>query len=110
MAIETRPRGGLYYYRARKEGGQTVKEYAGAGHLAAARQSIDEQLRAQARREANARRAALAAFAAEEDLLADLCRRIEALTSASLLGAGYRQHHRGEWRRRRGDHADDRQR
>ena len=110
MAIETREQGGLYYYRARKEAGRVVKEYAGAGHLAVVRQSIDEQLRAQARREADARRATLAAFEAEEEPLADLCRRVEALARATLLGAGYRQHHRGDWRRRRGDHADDRAR
>ena len=108
MAIETRARGGLYYYRAKKEGGRVIKEFAGAGHLAVLRHSIDEQLRAQARSQADALRAALAAFEADEAPLADLCHRTEVLARATLLGAGYRQHHRGDWRRRRGDHADDR--
>ncbi len=102
MALEKRQRGGLYLYRARREGRRVVKEYVGAGHLAIIRQAIDEQLRAQAQAEADAGRAALAAFEAEEEPLADLCRRVEQLARGALLGAGYRRHHRGDWRKRRG--------
>jgi hypothetical protein len=103
MAMETRQRGGLYYYRARKQGGRVLKQYAGAGLEAVTHQSIDRQLRSLRQAEADEKRAALAAFEAEEDPLADLCRRTELLARGVLLGAGYRQHHRGDWRRRRGE-------
>ena len=103
MALETRQRGGLYLYRSRREGARVVKEYGGAGRLAVVRHSIDEQRRARARREADARRAALAAFEAEDEPLAELCRRVELLARGVLLGAGYRRHHRGDWRKRRGE-------
>ncbi len=107
MALETRQRGSVYYYRARKEGGRVVKEYAGAGHVALVARDADERLRIVEQIEAEERRSALAAFEAEEAPLADLCRRTELLARGALLGAGYRRHDRGEWRKRRGDDGDE---
>src|SRR5688572_1308505 len=101
MAIETRARGGLYYYRARKQNGRTMKEYVGAGQAAIVAARGDEQERAERRAESDADRLALAVFEAEEAAIDDLCQRTERLAQAALLGAGYRRHDRGEWRRRR---------
>ncbi len=106
MALETRQRGSIYYYRARKEGGRVIKEYAGAGLAAVVTRDADDRLRIMERIEAEEHRSALAAFEAEELPLADLCRRAELLARGTLLGAGYRRHDRGEWRRRRGTHDD----
>ena len=94
-------RGRPYYYRARKLGGRVVKEYVGTGRLAELAADLDAEER---RERAVAReRARLAeardapAFAA----LAELGRVLDGLAAAFLIGAGYRRHHRGEWRRRR---------
>ena len=106
MALETRQRGSIYYYRARKEGDRVVKEYAGAGRAAMLARMLDERERAAEQAERDARRDALAAFEADEAPLADLCRRAELLARGALLGAGYRRHDRGEWRRRRGEEPD----
>ena len=107
MALETRSRGSVYYYRARKVDGRVVKNYVDAGLAAVAARDADARLRIVERVEAEGRRSALAAFEAEEVPLADLCRRAELLARGTLLGAGYRRHDRGEWRKRRGDDGDE---
>ncbi len=103
MSLETRQRGSIYYYRARKVGGRVVKEYVGAGQAAVLASRIDEQVRAVARTEAEQRQSALATFDDVEAPLDDLCRKVELLARGALLGAGYRQHDRGAWRKRRGE-------
>ena len=107
MALETRQRGSIYYYRARKVCGRVVKEYVGAGQAAVLASRIDAQLGGQTRAEAEERRSALETFDADEAPLADLCRKVELLARGALLGAGYRQHDRGQWRRRREQNSDD---
>ena len=106
MALETRSRRSVYYYRARKVDRRVVKRYIAAGRAAVAARDADARLRIVERIEAEERRSALAAFEAEEALLADLCRRAELLARGALLGAGYRRHDRGEWRKRRGEAGD----
>jgi hypothetical protein len=85
---------GRNYTRSRKVNGRVAREYLGTGEAAeqAARQDT------LARQEREARRAAMAALAAL-DALAELT---DLLARAALVAAGYRQHHRGEWRKRRG--------
>jgi hypothetical protein len=90
-----------YYYRVRKEGGRVVREYFGKDKLAELMARIDAINRADREAEREARRAekaeldALDADVKELDDLADL------LAQAAMLAAGYRQHKRGEWRRKR---------
>jgi hypothetical protein len=90
-----------YYYRVRKEGGRVVREYFGKGEPAELMARIDAINRADREAERKTRRAekaeleALDAGVKELDELADL------LARAALLAAGYRQHKRGEWRRKR---------
>jgi hypothetical protein len=93
MSWETRGRH-RYYYRSRRVGGRVVREYLGTGDRAAEAAAAD----AERRRHEEADRAAVAALdaAADElDALADLIAR------AALLAAGYHQHARGPWRKRR---------
>jgi hypothetical protein len=99
---EKRERGGLYYTRSRKESGRVVREYIGRGPLAELAAETDALERLQRQGEAKAWRR-------ERETLEDLDRTIEdlyeaagVLARASLLAAGYRQHNRGQWRKRRG--------
>lgn len=92
---------GRYYTRSRKVNGRVVREYIGRGEvaeLAAQSDAInhaDREARREARRAEKAKLDALDASVQELDELANL------LARAALLAAGYRQHNRGEWRRRR---------
>jgi hypothetical protein len=103
MSWETRNGRGRYYTRSWRRGGKVVRKYFGTGGRAAmfARaDALNQKLLAEAR-QARARRetegAELdAAVAAAYDA-------IELLARAALMAAGYRQHHRGEWRKSRGN-------
>jgi hypothetical protein len=106
MAWEAR-RGRQYYYRSRRVDGRVVKVYFGAGVAAEAAAREDQQAR-------QARAAALAATkrrqveaAAVDRLLREYLAQSADLLRAALLEAGFIQHHRGEWRHRRGDHTAD---
>jgi hypothetical protein len=92
-----------YYYRHRRVGGRPRTVYVGAAgspaaELAAAADGLRRLGREAAARERNAEQARQRE--AEAPLLA-LCERSDVLTRAALLSAGYHQHHRGPWRRRR---------
>jgi hypothetical protein len=92
-------RQGRYYYRTRKAGGRVLREYVGAGpaaELAARLDALEREEREAERAAERAEPEALDAPLDELDGLADL------LAHAGLLAAGFGQHHRGEWRRRRG--------
>src|SRR5581483_5599462 len=102
MGWERRVRGGRYYTRSRRDGGRVVWEYVGggaAGEAAARHDALERERRAaervaqivQRRRIDEAERAltALEAF-------------VQAAICVSLEAAGFRQHHRGEWRKSRG--------
>jgi glucokinase len=104
MAWETRGTGGrTYYYRKRKAAdGRVVSEYAGSGLLAmleASRMAEDRRERAAT---AATERAERNRMHTDEAALDGFCAFIDALARAALLDAGYHQHHRGEWRKRRG--------
>ena len=100
MAWETRG-SGTYYYRKRKVNGRVVSEYIGTGFTAC----YVEAQEAQARREHAAavatERAEREQMAAREADLDAFCALTDALVAAALLDAGYRRHHRGEWRKQR---------
>lgn len=98
---ERRERGGLYYTRSRKENGRVIREYVGNGPLAVLTAQMDaldrEERKASAAlwKEEREEFDALAASVAEISEASDL------LARAALLVCGYRQHNRGEWRKRR---------
>jgi hypothetical protein len=90
-----------YYYRARKVNGRVVREYVGAGRAAELAAQLDDW-------ERQKRQAERAAFAAERTRLDaldvplnELNELAELLARAALLAAGFHQHKRGEWRKRR---------
>jgi hypothetical protein len=98
---ERRERGGLYYTRSRKENGRVIREYIGGGTLGALAAQTDALKRKQ-REEQTARwREEQEVLDALEAPVEELSEALDLLVQAALLGAGYRQHNRGEWRRRR---------
>ena len=104
MALESRRRGGVYYYRSRRAGRRVLKEYVGAGRLAELAAAVDARERAERRAAEDAERAAMRRMDAADAEVDDLCHRVELLVRATLLAAGYHQHDRGAWRRRRDHH------
>jgi hypothetical protein len=104
MAWERRARGGAYYTRSRKQDGRVVREYCGSGRLGEALAAIDASGRVKRQAE-RARDAAERNRLVETDVALDaLCEATRTITDLCLIGAGYRQHDRGEWRKQRGTH------
>ena len=91
-----------YYYRSRKEGGRVVREYVGSGPLA----ELAAERDANEREQREAQRAALRAERAEltdlDAALGRVCQGADLLAKAALVASGFRQHKRGEWRKKRG--------
>jgi hypothetical protein len=90
-----------YYYQARKIGGRVVKKYVGRGKMAeliALGEAIERQEREQERDEFRAWKESLAEFDEHIDELNVLA---DSLARAALFAAGFHQHRRGEWRRKR---------
>jgi len=107
MGWEARNGRGRYYTRSRRVGGRVVREYAGSGFLAQLAAALDAEERAEraARRAAfDAERARLASL---DGPAAALCGTADVLAAGALLLAGYRRHHRGEWRLQRGHNSED---
>ena len=103
MGWETRERGGRYYTRSRKVNGRVVREYVGTGRVAELAAMLDAAERRERAKEREALRLAAARDAPADAALAELGRVLDGLAAAFLIEAGYRRHHRGEWRRRRHD-------
>lgn len=92
---------GKYYTRSRRVSGRVVREYFGTGPVAelmAARDAEARIKRANDRFAANAERDRLAELDRHVD---ELSRLTDLIAEAALLAAGFRQHHRGDWRKRR---------
>lgn len=93
--------GGVYYYRSLRLNGRVRCWYFGRGLVADAA-DVEDQLYRLDRQEAKERRqAALARQQAVDAALDRLCGVATLLAHATLLAAGYHQHARGQWRRRR---------
>ena len=99
---EKRERGGLYYTRSRKEGGRVVREYIGTGPLAELAAKTDALKRLRREEEAKAWREERESLKALDQSVEELYEAAEILARATLLAAGYHQHNRGEWRKKRG--------
>ncbi len=89
-----------HYYSKQRRGNQVVSVYHGAGLLGQLAAALDERDRQQ-RQQTIADRLAISrpiAWTAELQAFEDT---VKALVDQALTRAGYRQHHRGEWRKRR---------
>ena len=95
-----RRRSGTYFYYARREGGRVVKTYVGTGPSAAVAADVVEAAALALESRRDLFREAKAGLATVADRLAELGRSADAAARAALLSAGYRRHHRGEWRKR----------
>ena len=90
-----------YYYRVRKVNGRVVREYVGAGevaHLVAQMDALEREQRLLKALEERQEKDELKTLDAE---LKAVSERIDLAARAALLAAGFHQHKRGEWRRRR---------
>jgi hypothetical protein len=93
--------GSRYYTRSRKVNGRVIREYVGGGLPGLLAEQEDDERR-QRRAEARARRQRdQDAFAAASQSHEELSRVADALIRATLISAGYHQHDRGQWRKRR---------
>ena len=101
MGWETRRRGGRYYTRSRKVGGRVVRQYVGGGPAGDRAAAQDAAARAAQRAAADRLAAETARLAPVEAATIALSGLAEALARAALVARGYRQHHRGAWRKRR---------
>ena len=103
MAWESR-RNKSYYYRKRKVGGKVHSEYIGTGFAALLAEQVNERVKA----EAEAKRCEWQAIRDEQQrldqIVADFGQLATAYADAVLLLNGYRQHKRGEWRKKREQH------
>ena len=94
-------KGGRYYTRSRREGGRVVREYVGGGEAGALIARLDAIERDKRLTDREVARAARAAAAELDAPLAELNDLADLVARAAMVAAGYRQHNRGEWRRRR---------
>ena len=94
---------GRYYTRSRKVDGRVVREYIGSGYDAELIARLEALRREEREEERAARQAERAELNALDAPLDRLFQETELLARAALVAAGFRQHKRGEWRKRRGN-------
>jgi hypothetical protein len=78
-----------------------VREYVGTGPLAELAAELDAEERWQREEQRQASREERECMEALEEPIEELCEAAEILAQSALVAAGYRQHNRGEWRKRR---------
>src|ERR1700756_266784 len=90
-----------YYYRNKWAAGRPPRRYGGAGAAAELAPAADDLRRLEHAIAARERQAEQARYREAEAPLRRLCGLTDLLARAALVAAGYRQHDRGAWRRRR---------
>ena len=101
MAWETRRGRGRYYTRSRRVNGRVVREYVGSGEVAEVIAQLDALDREERRQMEEAFRAECERLDAADRAAGEFSALVDTLAQGALVAAGYRQHNRGEWRRRR---------
>ena len=104
MAWETRGRGTRYYTRSRRVNGRVVRQYFGAGLIGELAAEMDADRRAELERKRHAWEAEREEFEAIDEQVKELDQACASLMRSVLEEAGYHQHKRGEWRKRRDGH------
>jgi hypothetical protein len=93
--------GGIYMYRSFRRDGRVSSQYLGSGKDARALAMLDAERRAVEDAERRAARAERDRLAAVERAVVELDEAVDSIMRAALSAAGYRQHHRGQWRKTR---------
>ncbi len=92
---------GRYYYTKTRIGSRVISNYVGNGRNA----ELIDQLSAMCREEAMQKRASIAAeieaMEAEDQAVDDIVAAVDKLMRETLQAAGFHQHARGQWRRKR---------
>ena len=105
MAYESR-NGRTYYYKKERQGKKVVSVYCGNGERAelwADITALGREERQCKAAERAAERASFAELARTPPALVELLAEAKRQTAEALEAAGYHQHKRGEWRKRRGN-------
>jgi hypothetical protein len=106
MGWESRGSRGRYYTRSRKVNGRIIREYVGTGLVAELAAQQDAEARAEKLAERERLQHEAARWTSATTPLKELSQLLDGLAAAALIAAGYHQHHRGAWRKRRhGTHA-----
>ena len=92
---------GRYYVRKIKRNGRVISDYLGGGKRGRTAAARDAKQRARRQAEAARWRATRQELDDLNAQVAHCYELIELLARAALVAAGYHQHDRGEWRRRR---------
>src|SRR5215212_4919206 len=101
MTWETRRGRDRYYTRSRKVNGRITRQYVGTGLVVEHAAQQDAEARAQRLAERQRLQHEAARWASAAAPLTELSRLLDGFTAAALIAAGYHQHHRGAWRKRR---------
>lgn len=102
MGWERRNQSGRKYYtRSRRVGGRVKREYVGTGEIAEVAEALDSIQRERRDAKNAVRREFRPTVQGLDTAVAAYCRGVDAVVSASAEASGYRQHKRGEWRRKR---------
>lgn len=90
-----------YYYRVRKINGRVVREYIGKGLAGEQAAASDANRRAERQAQAEARKAEETRYDTLDHQVAQFCQGTDLIAQVALTSAGFHQHKRGEWRRKR---------
>lgn len=94
-------KGGLYYTRSRRVGGRVVREYVGGGPIGELAAQLDALGRGKREADRATARAERERVVALDEPLSELNELAAELIRAVLIAAGFHQHKRGEWRKKR---------
>ena len=101
MAWEFRNGRGGYYTRSRRVNGRVVRQYVGCGRVAELAARMDEISRQQREAEAEMWRRERERIESLDASIATICEISDLFARLALIDAGFHQHNRGEWRKRR---------
>lgn len=103
MAWESRKNRGAYYTRSYRAGGRVRREYVGTGLLGEYAAGLDETEKGVREQRRRLRLEEEERLEAAGRTVGDVCDQVEVIFRAALITAGYHQHDRGQWRKRRGE-------
>jgi hypothetical protein len=94
-------KGGRYYTRSRRVNGRVVREHIGGGTIGELASQLDAIERQNRTAKRDVERAEAKMIVDLDATLTELDEFANLLTRAALFAAGYHQHNRGTWRKRR---------